>query len=73
VQSFVVGAEIMGTLITGPLLALARRVARGFDRAVRGLPGALGAFVRLGLFLVLMCGIGALCVFVLLATIAVNA
>ena len=73
VQSFVVGAEIMGTLITGPLLALARRVARGFDRAVRGLPGALGAFVRLGLFIVLMCGIGALCVFVLLATIAVNA
>jgi hypothetical protein len=73
VQSFVVGTEIMGTLITGPLLALARRTARGVDQAVRGLPGLVGSFVRFGLFLVLMCGIGALCVFVLLATIAFNA
>jgi serine/threonine-protein kinase len=72
-QSFVVGAEIMGTLVTGPLLALARRTAHSFDRAVRGLPGLLGALIRFLLFLVLMGVIGAVCAFVILAAVAMNA
>ena len=72
-QSFVVGAEIMGALVTGPLLAFARRAARGVDRLVRGLPGLLGSLVRFALFLVLMALIGAVCAFVVLAAVALNA
>jgi serine/threonine-protein kinase len=72
-QSFVVGAEIMGTLVTGPLLAVARRGARGVDRLVRGLPGLLGVLVRFGLYLALMALIGGLVAFVILAAMALNA
>ncbi|HEX6886428.1 MAG TPA: serine/threonine-protein kinase [Planctomycetota bacterium] len=72
-QSFVVGAEIMGALVTGPLLALARRAARGVDQLVRGLPGLLGSLVRFALYLVLMALIGALCAFVILAAVALSA
>jgi serine/threonine-protein kinase len=73
VQSVVVGAEIMGALVTGPVLAFARGTARSFDRAARGLPGVLGALIRLVLFLALMCVIGAVSAFVLLAAVAMNA
>ncbi|MSR61072.1 MAG: serine/threonine protein kinase [Planctomycetes bacterium] len=73
VQSLVVGTEIMGALVTGPLLAFARGAARAFDRTVRGLPGLVGSFIRLLLFLLLMGGLGAACAFVLLAAVALNA
>jgi len=73
VQSVVVGAEIMGALVTGPVMVFARGTARSFDRAARGLPGALGALMRLAMFLVLMSVLGAVCAFVLLAAVAMNA
>jgi len=73
IQSFVVGAEIMGALVTGPVMVFGRGTAHAFDRAVRGLPGAAGWLVRLLLYLVLMAVIGAVCAFVLLAAVAVNA
>src|SRR6185436_4633824 len=73
VQSVVVGAEIMGAVVTGPVMVFARGAARSFDRAARGLPGVLGALLRLLLFLVLMSVIGAVCAFVLLAAVAMNA
>jgi tRNA A-37 threonylcarbamoyl transferase component Bud32 len=73
VQSVVVGAEILGALVTGPVMVVARASARGLDRAARGLPGALGSLVRLVLFLALMGVIGAVCAFVLLAAVAMNA
>jgi len=73
VQSVVVGAEIMGALVTGPVMVFARGTARRFDRAARGLPGVLGALMRLALFLVLMTVLGAVCAFVVLAAVAMNA
>ena len=73
VQSFVVGAEILGALVTGPVMVVARRSAHAFDRTVRGLPAVLGGLVRLVLFLVLMGLIGAACAFVLLAALTLNA
>jgi hypothetical protein len=73
VQSLVVGAEIMGALVTGPLLVGVRGTARTLDRVVRGLPGLVGALVRLLLFLVLMGILGGVCAFVVLAAIALNA
>lgn len=72
-QSLVVGAEIMGALVTGPLLALARNAALGVDRLVRGLPGLAGTLVRFVLYLVLMALIGAVCAFVILAAVALSA
>ena len=73
VQSVVVGAEIMGALVTGPVMVFARSTARSFDRAARGLPGVLGALMRLAMFLVLMSVLGAVCAFVVLAAVAMNA
>jgi tRNA A-37 threonylcarbamoyl transferase component Bud32 len=73
VQSFVVGAEILGALVTGPVMVFARGTAMTFDRAVRGLPRVAGALIRLVLFLVLMALIGAVTAFVLLAAVALNA
>ncbi len=73
VQSLVVGAEILGALVTGPVMVLGRRSVHAFDRTVRGLPAVLGGLVRLLLFLVLMALSGAACAFVLLAALALNA
>jgi tRNA A-37 threonylcarbamoyl transferase component Bud32 len=72
VQSVVVGAEIMGALVTGPVMVFGRGVAQVFDRIVRGVPALLGAGIRLVMFLILMGLIGALCAFVLLAAVALN-
>ncbi|NOT31455.1 MAG: serine/threonine protein kinase [Planctomycetes bacterium] len=73
VQSLVVGAEIMGALVTGPVMVFGRRSAHAFDRTVRGLPVLLGGVVRLLLFLGLMALIGAVSAFVLLAALALDA
>jgi hypothetical protein len=72
VQSFVVGAEIMGALVTGPVLAFARGTVLSFDRVVRGVPSVLGAGIRLVLFLLLMGLLGAVSAGVLLAALALN-
>jgi len=71
-QSVVVGAEIMGALVTGPFMVGARGVAGFFDRIVRGVPAALGAGIRLVLFLLLMGLVGGLCAFVVLAALALS-
>lgn len=73
VQSLVVGAEIMGALVTGPVMVFGRRTAHAFDRTVRGLPAVLGGLVRLLLFLGLMALIGAVVAFALLAALALDA
>jgi hypothetical protein len=54
-------------------MVFARGTARRLDRAARGLPGVLGALMRLALFLVLMGVLGAVCAFVVLAAVAMNA
>lgn len=72
VQSFVVGGEIMGALVTGPVLAFARGTVQTFDRVVRGVPSALGAGIRFVLFLLLMGLLGAVSAGVLLAALALN-
>jgi len=72
-QSLLVGTEIMGALVTGPVMVFARGTAATFDRAVRGLPFVLGRLIRFGLYLLLMSLIGAVCAFVLLAAVALNA
>ncbi|MCZ6596570.1 MAG: serine/threonine-protein kinase [Planctomycetota bacterium] len=56
----VLGAEIMVALVTGPLVYVLRGIGSGVDRVARGLPGVLGAIVRLILFILLFAGLGAL-------------
>ncbi len=72
VQSVVVGAEILGALVTGPVMVVARGAASFFDRIVRGVPAVLGAGIRLVLFLLLMGLIGGLVTSVVLAALALN-
>ena len=71
-QSVVVGGEIMGALVTGPVLALLRGTAGFFDRALTGVPGFLGSLLRLLMMLVLMAILGALAAFAGLAAFAWN-
>jgi hypothetical protein len=72
-QSLLVGAEILGALVTGPVLVFARGAAARIDRSVRGFPAALGRGLRFVLFLLLMGVIGAVSAFVVLAAVALNA
>ncbi len=67
VQSAVVGAEIMGALVTGPLLVGLRAIAAFFDRVLRGVPGFLGGTVRLILLMVFLALLGGLASFLVLA------
>ncbi len=59
-SAVVLGAEILGALVTGPVVYLLRGTASFVDHVVHGLPGVLGAVVRLVLFMLLFMGIGAL-------------
>ena len=59
VSAVVLGAEILGALVTGPVVYLLRGIGAGVDHLVRGLPGAVGALVRLLLFMLLCMAIGA--------------
>ena len=59
-SAVVLGAEILGTLVTGPVVYVLRGIAALVDHVVHGLPGVLGAVVRLVLFMLLFMGIGAL-------------
>jgi hypothetical protein len=69
-QSVIVGAEIMGALVTGPLMMGLRSTAAVFDRVVRGVPGVLGGRIRLIILLVLMALLGALVSFIILGALA---
>ena len=64
--SFVLGAEVLGALISGPVLAILRRLGRATDSAVRSVPGATGGLLRLGLLLFSLACLGGLVSFVIL-------
>jgi tRNA A-37 threonylcarbamoyl transferase component Bud32 len=69
-QSIVVGAEIMGALITGPVLFVLRRVAGFCDRALRGVPRFLSGSLRLTMLLVSLALLGGFVALLLLALIS---
>ena len=71
-QSLIVGAEIMGALVTGPVMVFLRGTASAFDRIVRGIPSFLGSVIRTMLALILMAFLGGLLAFVVLAALALN-
>ena len=71
-QSVIVGTEIMGALVTGPVMVGLRSTAAVFDRVVRGVPGLLGALIRLIMLLVVMALLGALVSFIVLGALALN-
>ena len=71
-QSLIVGAEIMGALVTGPVMVFLRGTAGAFDRIVRGIPSFLGSVIRTMLALILMAFLGGLLAFVVLAALALN-
>ncbi len=61
--SLALGAEILGALVSGPVLVVLRGTGHVVDRAVRGVPGFLGASLRLFLFLVMLACLGGLVAF----------
>jgi hypothetical protein len=65
----VLGAEILATLITGPVLALLRGTRGVLDRTLQGLPVALGAAARLCLFVAVCFGLGAATALVILGAL----
>jgi hypothetical protein len=69
-QSIVVGAEIMGALITGPVLFVLRRVAGFCDRALRGVPRFLSGSLRLTMLLVSLALLGGFVALLVLALIS---
>jgi serine/threonine-protein kinase len=71
-QSVIVGTEIMGALVTGPVMLVLRGSAAVFDRIVRGVPAVLGGLIRTVLALLLMAFLGGLVAFVVLAALALN-
>ncbi len=70
IQSVVVGAEIMGALITGPLLLALRLTAGFFDRVLRGVPRFLSGSLRLTMLLVVLALLGGFASFLVLALIS---
>jgi hypothetical protein len=73
VQSLLLGTEILTVLVTGPVWMVARGSALAVDRTLKGVPWLLGRGLRLGLYLLLLAGLGGLCALVVLAALAVNA
>jgi hypothetical protein len=71
-QSVVVGGEIMGALVTGPVLVALRSTAAVFDRVLTGVPGILGSLLRLVMMLLVMAALGALVALAGLAAFAWN-
>jgi serine/threonine protein kinase len=65
VATFVLGTEILGALLTGPLLVSLRGVGRSVDRAARSVPGILGSTLRFMIYLVICLLVGALVGFLL--------
>jgi hypothetical protein len=68
-SAVMLGTEILGALLTGPVLALLRGVRALVDRLVRGLPGVIGSAVRLMLFLLLCLGLGAVAALVFMGAV----
>jgi len=65
----VLGAEILATLVTGPVLALLRGLRGGVDGVLQRLPGAFGAIVRLVLFVLVCFSLGAAAALVILGAL----
>ena len=65
----VLGAEILGAILTGPVGAVLRGIRLAIDRLVHGLPGVLGAGVRLVLFMLLCMGLGAVATLVFMGAL----
>jgi len=72
VQSAVVGGEIMGALVTGPFLVLARGTVGAFDRVLSGVSGPIKTILRLLMMLILMALLGGLVAFVFLAALSMK-
>ena len=70
--SAVLGAEILGAVVTGPVLVAARGVATLADRLLEGATGALGGLLRTGLYLLALALFGALSALVVLSAIALG-
>ncbi|MEW6072171.1 MAG: protein kinase [Planctomycetota bacterium] len=68
----VLGAEILGALLSGPVLLAIRGAGDVVDRAARGVPGFLGGLVRLLLLILLFALLGGLIAFLVLSTIALD-
>jgi hypothetical protein len=65
----VLGAEVLGALVTGPVLALLRGVGGVLDRSLHGLPGAVGAAARLLVFVLVCFCLGAATALVFLGAV----
>jgi len=65
-SSLVLGAEILGALVSGPVVMVLRSSGRLTDHLLRRVPGVLGRLARFGAFLVLLAALGGLVSFVLL-------
>ena len=71
--ALVLGAEILGALVTGPVLAAGRWIAATLDRIARSVPGVLGAVLRLAAFLMIAATLGGLVTSVVLVLIWLDA
>ncbi|MEM7308724.1 MAG: serine/threonine-protein kinase [Planctomycetota bacterium] len=68
-SAVVLGAEILGAILTGPVVAVLRSGRAAVDGVVHGLPGVLGAAVRLVLFMLLCMGLGAVAALVFMGAV----
>jgi hypothetical protein len=59
-QGVVLGTEILGALVTGPVLTLLRATGRVVDRSVRGARGLLGSTLRWVVFFLVLAVLGGL-------------
>ena len=73
VQTAVVGGEIMGALVTGPVVAATRGTTRWIDRALQGFHGVVGATLRFLLVLGLLAVLGGVVALAVLAALALKA
>lgn len=70
--SAVLGAEIMTSLISGPVLVGIRGTGSFIDRVVRGVPGVLGSVIRLVLLMLLLALLGGVVAFVVLFAVSLD-
>ena len=70
--SAVLGAEIMGSLLSGPVMVGFRSTGNFIDRAVRGVPGIVGSGIRFLLFLLLMVLLGGVLAFLSMLAVSLD-
>jgi hypothetical protein len=58
--SIALGMEILGAIVTGPVLFVLRGMGGLVDRTLRGVPGFLGGILRIVFFVVLCALVGGL-------------